>query len=150
MSRYGIFLGMTIAAGAILLALDPETTKIMPFVDDPGQCRQCHVETDFGTVVKDPALACDALCLSCHKNVTVENHHAVGMKPGVMQAKNIELTRMGKIACITCHDLRRQRFDSSPWMAQSLFDKMFKKNNQYKTYYLIIQNDKGQLCRTCH
>ncbi len=148
--RYNIFFALILMAGAFAFALDPETKAIMPFVDDLNYCRQCHTENDFNGFVKDPARACDTYCLSCHKKVTQTNHHPVGIKMPDIRTADMAATKIGKIACITCHNLRERRFDSKPWMAQSLFDSMFKKQRQYKTYYLILQNDSGQLCRTCH
>ncbi|HOO73042.1 MAG TPA: hypothetical protein PK926_14890 [Spirochaetota bacterium] len=150
MNRWYVIVTLIILGGALLVwAFDAETKKIMPFLENGRECHACH-STDAEKVLANPAVTCDAFCISCHKNITSQNHHSTGIKAQDLDSRGFHLTRLGKIACVTCHDLHEDRFDSYPWIAQSLFDSMFKKQDHYKTYYLIVQNNKGQLCRTCH
>ena len=63
---------------------------------------------------------------------------------------NFRLSENKKIACITCHDLNNKRYDKTSWKSESLYDRVFSKPTKYKTYYLVIKNNEGQLCITCH
>jgi nitrate/TMAO reductase-like tetraheme cytochrome c subunit len=129
-------------------AFDPETKKIMPFVSSKSSCIKCHQMKNFHYDKNDPAIACDASCLECHKNM--DKHHSVGIRPDNRLRPNLRLTQKNKIACITCHDLNFNRFDDASWRSESLFEKLFNKKDSYKTYYLIINNSDGQLCKKCH
>jgi ribosomal protein L37AE/L43A len=64
--------------------------------------------------------------------------------------RQFRLTKHKRLACITCHNLTHKRFDTESWRAQSLYESMFKKQKQYKTFYLEINNRKGKLCKQCH
>ncbi len=129
-------------------ALDPETEKIMPFVSSKSACLKCHNGTALTGSINNTGAACDTLCLECHRDM--DRHHGVGMRPFNRPGANLRLTHNKKIACITCHDLNFHRFDSAPWRSESLFEKIFSRKERYKTYYLIINNSNGQLCKKCH
>ena len=129
-------------------AFDPETKKIMPFITSKSSCVKCRQKNNLKSMINDPAIACDASCLECHKNT--DKHHSVGMRPDNRLKANLRLTHDNKIACITCHDLNFNRFDDTSWRSESLFEKIFNSNERYKTYYLIINNSNGQLCKKCH
>lgn len=124
-------------------AYDNETKKIMPFVSSKSACLKCHDRSE----IDNPACACDEFCIKCHEDS--EKHHSVGArikdKIGLFK-----LTKKNKIACYTCHDLNVQRFDTVSWRSESLFEKVFRGKSRYKTYYLIMRNNNGQLCRKCH
>lgn len=130
-------------------AFDDETKKIMPFVDDKSYCKRCHSGSDI-TGFGDPTITCDIYCLSCHNTITPKNHHPVGVKMHGSVEHDLHYSKLKKMMCITCHDLHVDRFDSSPWKSQSLFDLTFKRKKKFKTYYLSIKNNKGQMCKTCH
>jgi hypothetical protein len=141
-----IFVGALISSAEF----DRETLKVMPFLTSFDACKKCHREFEFASKISDPARSCDIFCLTCHKDITQNNHHPSGIKIiGGIDYK-FNLSGSEKLACFTCHDLHVGRFDSKSWMAQSLFDSMFKKQKQYNTYYLVIKNDGGQLCQKCH
>ncbi len=125
---------------------DPETLTIMPFVEDSSYCRKCHSAEE--TELADPSQACSTYCVSCHEDKSA--HHTVGAALPGEQPRGLALSRRGLIACTTCHDLRTRRFDSVPWKSESLFGRVFRRAPRYKTYYLVIRNNKGQLCRECH
>ena len=129
-------------------AFDPETKKIMSFISSKSSCIKCHQNDNLNNMANDPAIACDTSCLECHKNM--EKHHGVGMRPDNRLKANLRLTHKNKIACITCHDLNFNRFDGTAWRSESLFEKIFNRKDRYKTYYLIINNSRGQLCKKCH
>lgn len=136
-------------AGTLSFSSDPETKKIMPFIDDNSYCLKCHSPEEAKLIVV-PSRSCATYCRTCHKEVDNKSHHTVGVKILEEHKKSFPYSRLGNVSCFTCHDLEKNRFDSHPWKAQSLFDKTFKKKNFYKTYYLVIQNDNGQLCKACH
>ena len=147
--RFPVILASLILLSAIALALDPETLKIMPFVESKETCAKCHSTKDIEEKFEDPAKSCSNNCMSCHKRVT-EKHHKIGVKPNVKVLKDLELTSMRRVTCITCHNLKNKRYDTTAWKAESLFDGMFRRKDKYKTYYLQIKNTDGELCKKCH
>ena len=93
---------------------------------------------------------CTPYCIACHKKPEMERHHTVGTLLEGIPANVLHLSSDKKVACNTCHDMSRTRYDSERWKAASLYDRMFHKETRYKTYFLVMRNDKGQLCLTCH
>jgi hypothetical protein len=77
-------------------------------------------------------------------------HHKVDVVLENEPENGLKLTTDHRDACFTCHDLSRPRYDSARWKAVSLFDKMFRQEARYKTYFLVQRNDSGQLCLNCH
>ena len=129
-------------------AIDNETRKIMPFVVTTSFCSECHTLLEVNHNLKDPTKSCDTYCMKCHKER--EEHHGVGVKIESEMPSGFQLTKKNRIACITCHDLRQDRYDSRSWRAESLFESVFSFSSQHKTYYLVMRNNNGQLCKKCH
>ncbi len=129
-------------------AFDKETEKIMPFISSKSLCYECHKDKNAKLKLFDPATACEYLCKKCHKNM--DRHHKVGLRLKGKLSSNFKLTEKNKMSCFTCHDLGVKRFSNSSWRAQSLFEKMFRNKSQYKTFYLVMKNNEGQLCKKCH
>lgn len=154
MKRSGSMKKTIPAAAAVLAfvlvwgAIDKDTEKIMPFVNDNSFCLECHSREELDTRYTDPAKACDDYCNKCHKER--ESHHPVGMEVTFDIPDNILLREGGRLACVSCHDLKNPRMDDKPWKAKSLFGRIFRRQVAYKTYYLIKNNSKGQLCKNCH
>jgi hypothetical protein len=150
--RFARFLlaGLTLWSGVLSAMSLPtdDTAQIMPFTRDPAPCLQCHSTTDSAAPARDPAKACDAFCLTCHEDT--KQHHKVGIQPPGGRPATLQLNSRHEVVCTTCHDLTGRRFDDSPWKYQSLYQRAFRKSHHYRTYYLVLRNDKGQLCRTCH
>jgi hypothetical protein len=149
------FKGLT-GAGFILLGLvvfltgqQDETLKIMPFVADSRVCQPCHATPESQAFLKTPARSCGVYCQTCHKKMT--NHHSIGV---VIEKSKLPayltLSSKDKLTCTSCHDLAGKRFDDKPWKSDSLYGSLFRRATQYKTYFLKIRNNKGQLCRECH
>jgi hypothetical protein len=142
------------AAGVVLTfvllfgTMDKATEKIMPFVGDNSFCLECHSRQELETQYTDPAKACDNYCFKCHKES--ETHHPVGKEVTFDIPGEIVLREGGRLACISCHDLKNKRMDDKPWKSKSLFGRIFRRQTNYKTYYLIKNNSKGQLCKNCH
>jgi hypothetical protein len=77
-------------------------------------------------------------------------HHSIDNPVTKSPRLPLRLTQDQKSACFTCHDLANRRYDTVRWRAESLFGRMFRSQTQYKTYYLVTRNDRGQLCLACH
>ncbi len=146
-NKIAVILFLLIFAAAIY-AIDTETQKIMPFVSNDSECIKCHIDQNIQVKIERPSKADDAFCMKCHNNMKA--HHPVGIRMKGTIPDGLELTTKNKIACFSCHNLEHKRFDDAPWKAESLYDSMFKKQNKYKTYYLIEKNNEGQLCSKCH
>jgi hypothetical protein len=112
-------------------------------------CVACHKDAPqrFG---KNPMRSCTPYCMTCHKKSDMDRHHTVGTPLPRTPETELYLTADKQVVCSTCHDLSRARYDQVRWKATSLFDRMFHKENRYKTYFLAMRNDQGQLCLSCH
>jgi hypothetical protein len=137
-----------LAVVVVIGTIDKATEKIMPFVSDNSYCLECHSREELDTRYKDPAIACDDYCSKCHKEK--EAHHPVGMEVTFDIPDDILLRGGDRLVCVSCHDLKTQRMDDKPWKAKSLFGRIFRRQADYKTYYLIKNNSKGKLCKYCH
>jgi hypothetical protein len=80
----------------------------------------------------------------------MDRHHTVGTELTEKPDEVLKLTAEKKTACFTCHDLSRPRYDSVRWKAASLYDRLFRAQKRYKTFFLSERNDQGQLCLSCH
>ncbi|MCP4130608.1 MAG: hypothetical protein GY754_06465 [bacterium] len=131
---------------------DEDTLKIMPFVTSKSSCYQCHKKSEREKL-KDPTRTCKNMCETCHKK-DIENHHPIGDRvKSSIQAKirkRIPLNSRKRVTCYSCHNLHINRYAATPWKAESLFDSVFKSKDRYKTYYLTVRNNEGQLCKKCH
>lgn len=127
---------------------DKETEKIMPFVNSFSSCVSCHEQNEISTRLKNPAKSCDLYCVRCHKNMN--EHHSVGAAVKGIRPDNIVLSEKAKIACFSCHNLNIKRFDTECWRAESLYESIFHSRDIYKTYFLAVKNNNGQLCKKCH
>ncbi len=147
-----LFLGLTAAvdvgsgAGGEKGKPGAETVRIMPFVNGRALCEECHAPDELAAA--NPVLPCAEACFQCHKDM--EAHHQTGMNVTFSVPDHFRLAPGNKVTCITCHDLTIPRFSREARKAQSLFERVFGGKKQYKTYYLFMDNRKGQLCKTCH
>lgn len=124
----------------------PKASVIPPY----SVCAPCHQDAvqRWATSQYRP---CTPYCLSCHAmRLDLERHHPVGVSLPMVPPPAIRLTADKKNACFTCHDMSRPRYDSVRWKSTSLFDRLFRKESRYKTYFLLMRNDEGQLCQNCH
>lgn len=129
--------------------IDNETIKIMPFVADRTTCLECHDETEMSTRCMELPFPCDNICLKCHKK-EMKAHHSTGMAITFKTRGTLRLGTGNRLTCISCHDLTIPRYSRRAKKAQSLFQRMFKSKSKYKSYYLVMDNRKGQLCKICH
>ena len=117
--------------------------------DQASVCVSCHQDA-LQRWASNQYQPCTPYCISCHKKSEMDRHHSVGTSLPDLPENVLTLTSEKKIACITCHDLSRTRYDRERWKATSLFDRLFHKENRYNTYFLVMRNDRGQLCLACH
>jgi hypothetical protein len=131
---------------------DRETLKIMPFVESASYCIKCHPDNKSAGLIKEPALSCNTYCMSCHskKKDIRDKHHVVRVRINFKPKFEFRSSANNRIMCITCHNLKRKRYDSVSWKSESLFERMFKGKKQYRTFYLVIRNNEGKLCTKCH
>lgn len=142
-----LYLCLPLLLSVFVWGYDKETAKIMPFVSSNKYCFECHKANDMN-ISSDTTKPCPNICLKCHKDMT--GHHKINLKISKKLNFNFPLTKRNRIACYTCHDLKIKRYDSTPWRSESLFDSVFASSKLYKTYYLIIKNNDGDLCKKCH
>ena len=131
-----------------LFADDNESLPIHPFLQNIDYCMPCHNSSKEKRLLQDTSLACSQCCLSCHNPANI--HHPINIKISERLPDNFLLTPKKRLTCITCHNLNHDRFDSSSWKSESLYENMFKGSSKYKTYFLVQKNNNGQLCKTCH
>lgn len=124
-----------------------DSSDIHPFIRSGNYCIKCHVK-DKRARTADPSLACAEFCLSCHRDVS--NHHSINVKILEKLPDGFNLAGSSRLTCTTCHNLKTVRFDTSSWKSESLYEKVFKGSSTYKTYFLVVKNNDGQLCKNCH
>ena len=112
-------------------------------------CASCHNDAQKRWD-KSQHRPCTQYCMTCHKATEMGRHHTVGTALPKSPDDDLPLAAEMKMACFTCHNMSRDRYDSVRWKASSLFDKMFRAEKRYKTYFLSQRNDQGQLCLSCH
>ncbi len=112
-------------------------------------CAACHKDSQKRWV-SNQYRPCTPYCMSCHKKAEMDRHHPVGTQLPRAPENALHLAADKKIACVTCHDMSHPRYDSVRWKATSLFDRLFREESRYKTFFLALRNDQGQLCLSCH
>ncbi len=112
-------------------------------------CASCH-EDNQARYASHQRRPCTPYCMSCHTKKEMDRHHTVGTPLPRNAHETLPLTSKQQVACTTCHDLSQTRYDKVRWKATSLFDRLMHNESRYKTYFLSMRNDKGQLCLTCH
>jgi len=117
--------------------------------DQSTACAACHKDS-ASRWASNHDRPCTPYCMSCHKKTDMDRHHHVGVELPKVPDEVLKLTADMKLACFTCHDLSHPRYDSVRWKAASLYDRMFRAEKRYKTYFLSERNDQGQLCLSCH
>ncbi len=127
---------------------DRATVDIMPFVENYQYCIKCHKNTEYKKLA-DLTKSCNNHCYTCHKNI--KRHHPVdSVITKILPDKLQRLDSKKKLVCITCHDLNIKRMAEKSYRSESLFESLTGRKSEYKTYYLVIRNNNGQLCKTCH
>lgn len=129
------------------MAIDASTQRDMPFVTTSKYCLSCHTKEQASSYKNDTTRSCSTFCKTCHEDLG--GHHKTDMRlkgPASEKAALLD----NKVACFTCHDLKKVRFDSSSWKSQSLYESLFNSKKVYSTYFLIEKNNEGQLCKRCH
>ena len=130
------------------LTSSPTNPMATPCLPGKSLCYKCHHTNQISFDENDLSRSCDEVCMECHK--LHEAHHPVGMIIEFPLDKHLRLKSGNRLACMTCHDHRIPRYSDTARKAQSLFSRIFQSQKQYKTYYLSMDNRKGQLCKECH
>lgn len=133
-------------------AEDAHSTGCLPQATAAQQvCAACHKQDATARLQTGATKPCTPYCMSCHQPAEMERHHTVDAElPAQPADAALHLAEGKRMGCVTCHDLSRPRYDSVRWKAASLFDRLFRDSPQYKTYFLSMRNDTGQLCLVCH
>jgi hypothetical protein len=143
----GVFL-----VGVLALLLGQKDYFEMGHHLDEKNCYTAACHTKEQGIIKEDALEknCIAYCsqTDCHPNRN--EHHRVAVALPAKSGLPLYLGQNNMVVCATCHNLANSRYDTKPWRSMSLFGRVFKQAKKYPTYYLIINNIKGQLCKQCH
>lgn len=111
-------------------------------------CVSCHAaKAERPMLEARITVPCKTMCVSCH---SMKSHHPVGVKIDAEVKPPLRLTSEGRNTCVTCHDVTRSRTESVPWVSQSFIQRVMSRSKEHKTYFLVMRNDHGQLCRNCH
>ncbi len=154
--RFRILFLVTVFSGLVFKMIsdgaDSDTVEVMPFVESASYCVKCHSDRKSNGYLKEPALSCDTYCMTCHGTMEDirDRHHVVNVRISFKPKFSFRSSKKKRIMCITCHNLKEKRYDKVSWKAESLFEKVFKGRSRYKTYYLVMKNSNGKLCRKCH
>jgi len=140
---------MILFASLSIAAQEPADMPGNRALKDASACTACHQDAQKRWTTHR-ARPCTPYCLTCHTQAAMAQHHSVDVPLLKSLPTPLPLTKEQRMGCSTCHDLSRAREDLVPWKAESLFDRMFRKQRRYKTYFLVQRNERGQLCRTCH
>ena len=148
----GLALGLALPLLVLALAPageDAHTTGCLP-AQGAAACAACHPGDAQARYAASANRPCTSYCRTCHPQAELARHHNVGTALVRAPSAVLPLTLDKKTACFTCHLLSRPRYDTVRWKAASLYDRMFRSEPRYKTYFLAIRNDQGQLCLSCH
>jgi hypothetical protein len=118
------------------------------FMSEPDKCASCHarVPVTAGTpFVKDVV----SLCWECHFT-RVQDVHPVDIRSEKAGSISLPLDEERTITCITCHDPHSSPYDEVPYTRQNPLERLKGMFKGYRTYFLRIPNDTGQICFNCH
>lgn len=110
-------------------------------------CLSCHAPAEEDALGKRLSRPCAPLCATCHDDR--ETHHPTGVPVPGLRAPLL-LTGEGKLTCSTCHDVTAPRYRDTAWTSQSLAARLTPGKRLLPTKLLVLKNDRGQLCRSCH
>ncbi|MBI4913882.1 MAG: hypothetical protein HY823_14200 [Acidobacteria bacterium] len=113
-------------------------------------CRPCHPSGPSPLQGSRALRPCSPYCRSCHFKDQTGQHHPIGVNLRKPPGDSRLLVPAGRLECATCHDLGTPRRDRGRWKSESLFDRWFRRQKDYPTYFLALRNDRGQLCLACH
>jgi hypothetical protein len=147
-----ILLGLALGAafGVFLPGQTAAEAAVHQQLSSSAACAPCHATDAQSRWETHRNRPCTALCLTCHAKEQMAKHHPVGLTVAKQPRVALRLTQDLRSACFTCHELSNRRFDAVRWKAESLFGRLFRKEARFKTYFLTVRNDRGQLCLACH
>jgi predicted CXXCH cytochrome family protein len=110
-------------------------------------CLTCHAPAEKEALGKRLYRPCAPLCATCHDDR--ESHHPAGVPVRGLRAPLL-LTGDGRLICSTCHDVAAPRYRDSDWTSRCLVDRLGLRKGARPTKLLVMKNDRGQLCKSCH
>jgi len=137
-------------------AVEADDENPHAFFADADRCVECHVETkESGKATVSAELKKDlvGLCFGCHDDKDLSALHPVEIRPEGPIPKALALDADGAITCGTCHEGHGPYESDRPYVAESLTKKLFSlftTEKKYRTFFLRMPNDEGQLCLSCH
>lgn len=137
-------------AAVLLFALAARGEDAPCLAAAPAACAACHKDDAAVRYGADRMQPCAGYCGTCHAPKEMGRHHSIGSRLERTKQVPLRLDGQGRTTCATCHQLGRPRYDARPWKAESLFDRLFRRQDRHKTYLLAVRNDRGQLCKACH
>ncbi len=118
------------------------------FMSDQEKCRTCHAGepvTASTPLVKDVV----SLCWDCHFE-RMQEVHPVDIRPEKAGSIPLPLDEDKTITCITCHYPHSSPYGEVPYTRQNPLGRLTGIFKGYRTYFLRIPNDRGQICLKCH
>lgn len=110
-------------------------------------CLSCHAPAEREALGVRLSRPCAPLCTTCHDKR--ETHHPTGVRVPGLRALLL-LTGDGKLTCSTCHDATVPQRRDLAWTSQALVGRLAPRKGPYPTKLLVMRNDRGQLCKSCH
>ena len=140
-----VLVSMTFCFSDKGFAAEPVNEKHELFRFSTIECEKCHTKGKADSFKGRTARPCSNYCLTCH-----QGHHKIDVWLKHKPRKELPLQKKKTMTCYTCHDINKKRFDHTSWKSESLFDRIFSRQESYHTYYLRINNSEGDLCKNCH
>lgn len=118
------------------------------FMSEKGKCGDCHSGdpvSGSAPLVKDVV----SLCWQCHFE-RVQEVHPVDIRPDNAGSVRLPLDDDKTITCVTCHDPHADPYADVAYTRQNPLGRLSGIFKGYRTYFLRIPNDQGQICLNCH
>jgi hypothetical protein len=118
------------------------------FMSEKEKCGTCHSGepvTASTPLVKDAV----SICWECHFE-KMQEVHPVDIRPENAESIRLPLDVERTITCVTCHDPHSDPYAEIPYTRQNPIERLTGIFKGYRTYFLRIPNDEGQICLNCH
>ena len=140
-------------AGTLLLGGSLQADRVLnphAFLSEEGSCPTCHSQvpvTSDAPLVKDVV----SLCTGCHLS-RGSDVHPVDLRARPSDRLTLPLDKEQMITCLTCHDPHMEAHSETPYIRQGTLDFFRSRllSHRYRTFFLRIPNDEGQICLQCH
>lgn len=144
------------AAGVFFLTLllqVPATASLYnphDFMTKKESCGTCHLSPagrGDGGFVRDIV----SLCRDCHFG-RHRDSHPVDIRPFLSGDLPLPLDFESTMTCATCHDPHAEPYSEKPYVREGPLGRIrgFISGKGFRTFFLRMPNDRGQLCLNCH